>query len=92
VTSLSSFAKASAYYSSYAQLPPLARPVTHSWVFTSVDDNRLCEQCDEFRGESYELEDPGELEEAFPFGEQVDSATFACNIHPNCRCIMERVT
>lgn len=89
---MSSFAKASAYYSSYAQLAPLESPVTHTWVFTSANDSKLCDQCDGFRGESYELEDPSELEEAFPYGEQVDSATFACNIHPNCRCVMERVT
>lgn len=91
---LSSFAKASAYYAAYAQLQPLQKPITHTWVFTSVDDNRLCESCDEFRGESYEIEDDDltPLEEAFPYGEQADVATFSCNIHPNCRCVAERVT
>lgn len=87
---LSSFAKASAYYRSYAALPPLQRQ-THTWVFTLVNDGKLCEQCDEFRGESYEVDDPSELEEAFPDGEQADLATFSCNIHPNCRCVVERV-
>jgi hypothetical protein len=89
---LPTFAEASAHISHYAQLAPLQRPVTHTWVFTLVDDRKLCESCDEFRGESYEIEDPSELEEAFPYGEQVDAATFACNIHPNCRCVVERVT
>jgi hypothetical protein len=48
------------------------------------------EQCDEFRGEAYQIEDQSELEESFPYGEQLDSNTFACNVHPNCRCIVER--
>lgn len=92
MTSLSRYAEAAAYYSHYAQLAPLQKPVTHTWVFTLVNDRKLCESCDEFRGESYEIEDPSELEEAFLFGEQADLATFACNIHPNCRCVVERVT
>jgi hypothetical protein len=60
------------------------------WRFILVDDNRLCETCDEFRGELYELEDPEQLYEPFPDGEFLDNGTFACNIHPNCRCTCVR--
>jgi hypothetical protein len=88
---LSHYSEAAVYYSDYAKLPPLQRP-KHTWVFTLVDDGKLCESCDEFRGEEATVEDPTELQEAFPYGEQVDAVTFACNIHPNCRCIMERIT
>lgn len=85
---MSSYSEAAAYYSHYAQLAPLQGSTKHSWIFILVDDRKLCEQCDEFRGESYEVEDPSELEEAFPYGEALDEETFACNVHPNCRCMV----
>jgi len=88
VTFLSRYAEAAAYYSHYAQLAPLQSSAKQSWTFILVDDGKLCEQCDEFRGESYEVEDPSELEEAFPYGEVVDEETFACNVHKNCRCMV----
>jgi hypothetical protein len=90
VSFLASFAEAAAFYSHYAQLPPLQNSAKQSWIFILVDDGKLCEQCDEFRGEAYQIEDQSELEEAFPYGEQLDKETFSCNIHPNCRCIVER--
>jgi hypothetical protein len=73
----------------YAQVVD-QRPKTSTWKFFLVDDKRLCESCDEFRGELHELENDDDLYELFPYGDFIDNDVFQCLIHPNCRCIVER--
>ena len=50
----------------------------------------LCRNCDDNKTDTYELKDPDELLDMFPWGEWLDDDTFAVNQHPNCRCLVVR--
>ena len=50
----------------------------------------LCFNCDDLKGDLYELEDPDELLDMFPWGEWLDEDSFAVNLHPNCHCLVVR--
>ena len=50
----------------------------------------LCHNCNDNKTETYELEDPDELLDMFPWGEWLDDDTFAVNLHPNCHCLVVR--
>ena len=50
----------------------------------------LCHNCNGHQNDSYELNDPDELLDMFPYGEWLDDDTFAVNLHPNCHCIVKR--
>jgi hypothetical protein len=50
----------------------------------------LCHNCDNHQNDTYELTDPDELLDMFPWGEWLDDDTFAVNLHPNCHCIVKR--
>ena len=50
----------------------------------------LCHNCDNHQNDTYELTDPDELLDMFPWGEWLDDDTFAVNLHPNCHCLVVR--
>ena len=50
----------------------------------------LCHNCDDHQNDTYELKDPDELLDMFPWGEWLDDDTFAVNLHPNCHCLVVR--
>jgi hypothetical protein len=50
----------------------------------------LCRNCNNNKPDTYELEDPDELLDMFPWGEWLDDDTFAVNLHPNCHCLIKR--
>jgi len=58
------------------------------WRFHVVSDTRLCDDCEKFGGDLYELADPDDLYGMFEYGEFLDVETFAPTVHPNCRCIV----
>lgn len=61
--------------------------VKDEWVFTAVFDNVVCPDCLEFEN----LPFTGNLLRArFPHLEIVDLETIIPNVHPNCRCVLER--
>jgi hypothetical protein len=61
-----------------------------TWLFVNSGNVNTCEKCDEYSGDTYELEDPDDLLDIFPFGVWVDEDTFACNVHLNCVCYVVR--
>jgi hypothetical protein len=50
----------------------------------------ICVECDNHNSEVFELSDPDDLLEKFPYGEWLDNDTFAVNIHPHCHCLIVR--
>ena len=50
----------------------------------------LCQNCQDHNNDVYELQDPDELKDMFPYGEWLDEDTFAVNLHPNCVCLVVR--
>ena len=50
----------------------------------------LCLNCDDHSSDLYELEDPDDLLDMFPWGEWLDDDSFAVNLHPNCHCLIVR--
>lgn len=50
----------------------------------------MCIRCDNHNGDLYELKDPDDLLDMFPYGEWLDDDTFAANIHPHCMCLVKR--
>jgi hypothetical protein len=62
--------------------------VHDEWVFTAVFDNRVCPHCLAFENQTF----TGNLLRAkFPYLEIVDLETIIPNVHPHCRCRLERV-
>jgi len=57
-----------------------------TWRFYNSKNPNTCHKCENYDGDEYELEDPDDLQDIFPFGEFVADDTFACNVHPNCLC------
>ena len=57
-----------------------------TWRFYNSKNPKTCEKCEDYDGDEYELEDPGDLLSIFPWGKFVADDTFACNVHPNCTC------
>lgn len=67
-------------------------PVKFSvWHWFTMFDAIVCEDCDYYKGDEYELEDPKDLELMFPYGYFEDEWTFRPMVHPNDRCKIERV-
>ena len=61
--------------------------VHDEWVFTAVFDNVVCPDCLGFENQTF----TGNLLRAkFPDLEIVDLETINPNVHPNCRCRLER--
>ncbi len=54
-------------------------------------DAKVCDACDMYKGDEYELVDPKDLELMFPEGYFIDDLQYAPMIHPNDRCKIERV-
>ncbi len=50
----------------------------------------LCFNCDDHQNDVFELVDPDDLLDMFPFGEWLDDDTFSVNLHPNCHCLVVR--
>jgi hypothetical protein len=50
----------------------------------------ICGLCYNRRTDFYELKDPDDLGDMFPYGEWLDDDNFAVNQHPYCRCIVVR--
>ena len=61
------------------------------WHWFTMFDDRVCDRCEAYYKDEYELEDPHDLELMFPDGYFIDSYTYAPMIHPNDRCRIERV-
>lgn len=57
-----------------------------TWLFHNSQNPNSCVKCEAYDGDEYELEDPDDLRDIFPYGEFVADDTFACNVHPNCGC------
>jgi len=59
------------------------------WRFVNSGNPNTCVKCEDYAshgGDVYELEDPDDLYDIFPYGVFVADDTFACNVHPNCAC------
>ena len=54
-----------------------------TWRFYNSKNPNTCLKCEDYDGDEYELEDPDDLLDIFPWGEFVADDTFACNVHPN---------
>ncbi len=63
---------------------------TTTWTFIVTGD-KTCEECQKYKDDTYELENPDDLLGMFDYGEWIDEDTFAPNIHPNCECTIIRV-
>jgi len=61
-----------------------------TWLFVNSGNPNICEKCGDYSGDTYELEDPDDLLDIFPYGVFVADDTFACNVHPNCHCLVVR--
>ena len=61
------------------------------WHWFTMFDAKVCELCDMYKGDEYELVDAHDLELMFPYGYFIDDYTFAPMVHPNDRCRIERV-
>ena len=57
-----------------------------TWLFVNSGNPNTCKKCDDYTGDEYELEDPDDLMDIFPYGVFVAEDTFAFNVHPNCTC------
>ena len=64
-------------------------PIT-TWAFVVTGD-KTCKECEKYKDDTYELEDPEDLLGMFDYGEWIDEDTFAPNIHPNCECTIIKV-
>ncbi len=69
----------------------VVNPAIHYSVWRYVTEAlapspNLCEDCDSRSGDFFELEDPDDLLDMFPYGEWLDEDTFAVNWHPHCVC------
>lgn len=57
------------------------------WMFHAVLDDVVCTACAEMSGHAF----TGDyLRGLFPYLEIMDEDTIMVNIHPNCRCYLER--
>ncbi len=54
-------------------------------------DAKVCDDCQSYYKDEYELEDPNDLLLMYPDGYFEDEFTFIPMIHPNDRCKIERV-
>jgi hypothetical protein len=63
---------------------------TTTWAFVVTGD-KTCEECQKYKDDTYELENPDDLLGMFDYGEWIDEDTFAPNIHVNCECTIIRV-
>ena len=63
-----------------------------TWRFYNSKNPNTCHKCETYDGDEYELEDPDDLQDIFPFGEFVADDTFACNVHPNCGCFCVKIS
>ena len=63
-----------------------------TWRFYNSKNPNTCEKCEEYDGDEYELDDPDDLKDIFPWGEFVADDTFACNVHPNCGCFCVKIS
>jgi hypothetical protein len=61
--------------------------VNDEWVFTAVFDNVVCPDCLGFENQTFT---GNTLRAKFPHLEIVDLETIIPNVHPNCRCRLER--
>ena len=61
------------------------------WHWFTMFDAKVCDDCDNYKGDEYELEDPNDLLLMFPYGYFKDEFIFAPMIHPHDRCTIERV-
>lgn len=60
------------------------------WIYHAVLDGRTCPQCEAY-AKGVEAQFSGEfLRSMFPYLEIVDEDTIMANVHPNCRCWLER--
>jgi hypothetical protein len=67
-------------------------PVKFSvWHWFTMFDAKVCDDCDYYKGDEYELVDPNDLLLMFPYGYFEDEYTFRPIVHPNDRCKIERV-
>jgi len=61
--------------------------VNDEWVFTAVFDNVVCPHCLGFENQTFT---GNVLRAMFPDLEIVDLETITPNVHPNCRCRLDR--
>jgi len=61
--------------------------VHDEWVFTAVFDNRVCLDCLAFENQTFT---GNTLRAKFPYLEIADLETIIPNVHPHCRCRLER--
>lgn len=58
------------------------------WIYHAVLDNRTCRICRDYA--EGEILNGSYLRAAFPYLEIIDENTIKVNLHPNCRCWLER--
>ena len=63
-----------------------------SWLYVTSGSDRVCDECDGYDGEVFEVESESELLDMFEYGEFVDADTFQPNVHPNCMCVLKKIS
>ena len=59
------------------------------WIYHAVLDDRTCPICRDYA--SGDMLNGSFVRAAFPYLQIVDENTIRVNLHPNCRCWLERV-
>lgn len=91
VDALDAAAWASAHRFKAAVVNPAIRYSVWRYVTEALAPSpNLCVDCEDRAGDTFELEDPDDLLDMFPYGEWLDDNTFSPNIHPNCHCLVVR--
>jgi hypothetical protein len=55
-----------------------------TWLFVNSCNLNTCKKYGDNGDDTYELEDPDDLIDIFPYGVFIAEDTFACNVYPNC--------
>jgi len=72
------------------------------YAYRTRMDEKVCDECAELEGTEYPIEIIGETEQIeeenrqlkwiFPYCERQDEDFVKVNLHPNCRCYLEKVS
>jgi hypothetical protein len=62
--------------------------VNDEWVYTAVMDNVVCPECLKYEDQIFM---GNTLRALFPYLEIQDLETILPNVHPNCRCHLDRI-
>jgi len=75
------------------ELPGLTYFSVHNvWLYQEVSDHKTCQLCRDYAEQNKGEYRGNHLRSIFPYLEILDVGTIKANVHPNCRCLLVRLT